>query len=103
MKKTGKQIRGNNAEANIFVLFFVLFMTATFVFSFQIVQFGHVKFLNSFHSTLAGLVLLGLNLAISTASLIDLKDSWRAGQPLFSGEFYLVMVMAQNPALINYF
>jgi len=79
MKKAGKQIRGNNAEANIFVLFFVLFMIVTFVFSFQIVQFGQVKFLNSFHSTIDGLVLLGFNLAISTASLIDLKDSWRVG------------------------
>jgi len=105
MKKTGKQIRGNNAETNIFVLFFVLFMIATSIFSFQIVPFGQVKFLNFFHSTIAGLVLLGLNLAISTASLIDLKDSWRVGvienqkTVLITSDIYR---FSRNPYFVSY-
>jgi len=78
-RKIKTKIRGNNAEAHIFVIFFVLFMIATMMFGFELTQFGQVTFLNYFHSTIAGIGLLVLNLIISTASLMGLKDSWRVG------------------------
>jgi protein-S-isoprenylcysteine O-methyltransferase Ste14 len=77
--KIGEQIRGINTEANVSIAFFVLFIGVTFVFSLQQMPPGQVKFLSTYFSTITGLVLLVLNLTISTASLIYLKDSWRVG------------------------
>jgi protein-S-isoprenylcysteine O-methyltransferase Ste14 len=104
--KTGKQIRGNNTEANVSIAFFVLFIGVAFIFSLKQTPPGHVKFLSTYFSTITGLVLLVLNLAISTASLIDLKDSWRVGvvdnqkTVLITSGIYC---FTRNPYFVSYF
>jgi protein-S-isoprenylcysteine O-methyltransferase Ste14 len=104
--KTGKQIRGNNTEANVSIAFFVLFIGVAFVFSLQQMPPGQVKFLSTYFSTITGLVLLVLNLAISTASLIYLKGSWRVGvienqkTVLITSGIYC---FTRNPYFVSYF
>ncbi|MBC8439943.1 MAG: isoprenylcysteine carboxylmethyltransferase family protein [Deltaproteobacteria bacterium] len=101
--KTGKQIRGNNTEANVSIAFFVLLIGVSFVFSLQQSPLGQVKFLSTYFSTITGLVLLVLNLTIS---LIHLKDSWRVGvvenqkTVLITSGIYR---FTRNPYFVSYF
>ncbi len=78
-RKTGKQIRGNNREATISIVFFVLFIGVAVGISILKQPFGEVQLLNGFFAMILGLVLLFLNLIVSGASLTNLKDSWRVG------------------------
>ena len=77
--KTGKQIRGRNKEAIIATAFFVLFIVVAVIMSFFKQSYGGVQLLNSFFVMTLGLAMLFLSLIVSSASLINLKDSWRVG------------------------
>ena len=78
-RRTGKQIRGKNREATNSIVFFVLFIGVAVGISILKQPFGEVQLLNNFLAIIVGLALLFLNLVISGASLINLKDSWRVG------------------------
>lgn len=78
-KKSGKQIRGNNIEANISIAFFILFIGTSVWISFLDKPFGEIYLLNRFSAMTLGFIFLFLNFVMSTASLINLKDSWRVG------------------------
>ncbi len=78
-RKTGKQIRGKNREANNSIVFFTLFISVAVWMSFLNQPFGEVQLLNGFFAMTFGSVLLFLNLIVSGASLMNLKDSWRVG------------------------
>lgn len=74
--KLGKPIRGNNAEANRAVGFFILFIALALYLAATdrgsgIPAFGLITGLS--------LALLGLNLIVAIASLRDLGKSWRVG------------------------
>ncbi len=78
-KQTGKQIQGKNREAIFATLFFILFIALSFLFSFQTEPFGRIAVQPNTIFIIIGLMILFLNLIISTAALIHLKDSWRVG------------------------
>jgi len=78
-RRTGKQIRGKNREATNSIVFFVLFIGVALTISILKQPFGEVQLLNGFLAMALGLVLLFLNLIVSGASLMNLKDSWRVG------------------------
>ena len=78
-RKTGKQIRGKNSEAIYSIVFFVLFIGVAVVISILKQPFGEVQLLNGFLAMALAVVLLFLNLIVSGASLMNLKDSWRVG------------------------
>jgi len=78
-RKTGKQIRGKNREAIYSIVFFVLFIGVAVVISILKQPFGEVQLIDGFLAMALALVLLFLNLIVSGASLMNLKDSWRVG------------------------
>jgi len=78
-RQTGKQIRGNNIEANLAIVFFILFTGSAISIAFFDPTFGKFTLVAEDYALLLGFGLLGLNLIISGASLLDLKDSWRVG------------------------
>ncbi len=78
-RKIGKQIRGKNIEATISIAFFVLFIGVAVGISVLKQPFGEVQLLTGFLAMISGLVILFLNLIVSGASLMNLKDSWRVG------------------------
>ncbi len=78
-KKTGKQIRGNNIESNISIAFFALFIIVALSISFFKLPFAHFQLLGDHFSLFSGLLLMFINLVVSAAALINLKDSWRVG------------------------
>lgn len=78
-RRTGRQIRGKNREATNSIVFFVLFIGVAVGISILKQSFGEVQLLNGFLAMALGLVLLFLNLIVSGASLVNLKDSWRVG------------------------
>lgn len=77
--RIGKQIRGDNKEATISIIFFTLFIGVSVGISILNNSFGKAHLLNDFLAMVIGLVILILNLFISLASLISMKDSWRIG------------------------
>jgi len=105
-QKTGKQIRGKNREATISIAFFVLFIGVATGISFLKQPYGGVQLLNSFLAMTLGLALLFLNLIVSGAALINLKDSWRVGvledqkTELISTGIYR---FTRNPYFVSYF
>ncbi len=78
-KKLKKKIRGNNIEANISIAFFVLFIGVAFTISYFNLTFAKVGLLSNDTAMVIGLILISLNLLLSSFSLIDLKESWRVG------------------------
>ena len=78
-KKTGQQVRGKNKEATVSIVFFAVFIFVTLVFDIFETTTGEIRILSNSAAIISGTVLLLLNLTISLLSLIDLKDSWRAG------------------------
>ena len=78
-KKTGNEIRGKNKEANISIYLFITFITLALGMSFFQLSFGKVQILSGQLALHLGLTLLLLNILVSAASLLHLKDSWRVG------------------------
>lgn len=78
-RKTGKQIRGKNREAIYATVFFVFFIGLAVGISVLKQPFGEVQLLNDFLAMALAIALLFMNLIVSGASLINLKDSWRVG------------------------
>ena len=104
-KKTGKQIRGNNREANISIAYFIVFIVASLIISILKQPIGEIRVLNSLSAITIGLVLLFLNLIIAAASFVNLKDSWRVGvledqkTELISSGIYR---FTRNPYFLSY-
>jgi len=73
-RKIGKQIRGKNIEATISIVFFAFFIGVAVVMSFLKQPFGEIQLVNDLSAMTLGLGLLFLNLVISGASLMNLKD-----------------------------
>jgi len=104
-KKLGKPIRGNNREANFSIALIILFITVSLVISILRLPIGEAQVLGDPLSMIIGLVLLLLNLTISAASLLNLKDSWRVGilkdqnTELISSGIYR---FTRNPYFLSY-
>ena len=105
-RKIGKQIRGKNIEATISIAFFSFFIGVAVVMSFIKQPFGKIQLLNDLLAMTLGLGLLFLNLIVSGASLINLKDSWRVGV-LEDQKTQLVTTgiyqFTRNPYFVSYF
>ena len=78
-RKIKKKIRGNNVEANRSIAFFALFISVALLGSYFNLPYGEVTLFNHQLSLIIGLLFIVVNLLISAASLIDLRDSWRVG------------------------
>jgi protein-S-isoprenylcysteine O-methyltransferase Ste14 len=78
-RKLGVPIRGNNREARISVLFFILFILCALVFSLFDAPPGTVILISAKFAVVIALGLIAVNLSIGAASLRGLKDSWRVG------------------------
>lgn len=78
-RKIKKKIRGNNVEANASIAFFALFIGMALLVSYFNLPYGEVTLFNHQLSLVIGLLIIVVNLLVSAASLIDLKDSWRVG------------------------
>ena len=104
-KKTGKQIRGKNKEATNAVIFFTVFITIAILLSCFKDGLGSLNLANQFYANISGIVLLIINLIISAASLLHLKDSWRVGvvenqtTPLITSGIYQY---TRNPYFVSY-
>jgi len=104
-RKTGKQIRGKNIESTLAILFFVIFIGAALIISFFKLSFGEVDYFNNSVTIITGLLLLILNLFVSAASLVNLRDSWRVGilenqktELIISG----IYRFTRNPYFVSY-
>lgn len=104
-KKLGKPIRGNNKEANLSIVLFIVFIAISLLISFFQLSIGEISVLSEFLSIIFGSVLLLFNLIISAASLVNLKDSWRVGvledqkTELISSGIYR---FTRNPYFLSY-
>lgn len=105
-KKIGQQIRGKNIEATLSILYFAGFIGAALIISTISHPVGEILLLDETYSMLAGPTLLFINLIISAASLINLKDSWRVGvledqkTELITSGIYR---FTRNPYFVSYF
>lgn len=104
-RKTGMPVRGRNKEATVSILFFAVFITTAFIMSFKHEPLGAAHIIHPMAAMVAGLVLLGLNLVVSGAALMHLKDSWRVGvledqkSELVTDGIYRV---SRNPYFVSY-
>ncbi|MCW8982787.1 MAG: isoprenylcysteine carboxylmethyltransferase family protein [Gammaproteobacteria bacterium] len=105
-RKIGVKIRGHNIEATVSVLFFALFIVVAFAISLFEQPFGKIQLLDDLNATVLGCALLTLNLVISAASLINMRESWRVGvleeqktQLVTSG----IYRFTRNPYFVSYF
>ena len=106
-KQTGKPIRGKNIEATISIAFFVFYIVAAMGLSLlKHPSYGEIQLLNNLLAMTLGSSLLFLNLVVSGASLIHLKDSWRVGV-LENQKTELVTTgiyrFTRNPYFVSYF
>jgi len=105
-RKIGEQIRGKNIEATLSIAFFALFICVALGLSFFKHPFGEMQLLNVSLAGTLGLGLLFLNLLVSGASLMNLKDSWRVGV-LEDQKTDLVTTgiyrFTRNPYFVSYF
>ena len=77
--KIGKQIKGNNREANRSICFFALFIGLSAVLSCFGTPVGTVRLVTDNTASYLAILLLFVNLIFGAASLIGMKDSWRVG------------------------
>ena len=105
-RKIGKQIRGKNIEATISIVFFVFFISIAMWMSFLKQPFGKIQLLNDLLAMTLGFGFIFLNLVVSGASLMNLKDSWRVGV-LEDQKTELVTTgiyrFTRNPYFVSYF
>ena len=105
-KQTGKPICGKNIEATISIAFFVFFIAAAMGLSLLKQPYGEIQLLNNLIAMTLVSSLLFLNLVVSGASLIHLKDSWRVGV-LENQKTELVTTgiyrFTRNPYFVSYF
>jgi len=78
-RKIKQPIRGHNAEANVSIVFFTLFIVIALLMSYFKQPYGNINLINPQLSLIIGLHLMTISLLVSAASLMDLKDSWRVG------------------------
>ena len=78
-RKLGQPIRGFNREANLSIVFFIIFIGLAFYFALRADAPGTVSLLGPRTALIAGLLLMGANLLVGLASLKDLGESWRVG------------------------
>ena len=78
-RKIQKKIRGNNVEANASIAFIALFIGIALLISYFNLPYGEVTLISHQLSLVMGMLIIIVNLLVSAASLIDLKDSWRVG------------------------
>jgi len=78
-QKLGQPVRGKNGEATVAIIFFTLFIAVALILSFNGSGFLRFQVLSRSTALAAGLILLGINLVVSGAALMHLKDSWRVG------------------------
>ncbi len=104
-KRTGKQIRGKNIEATASILFFIVFIGAALIIGFFKLSFGEAHIFSHSFAIIIGLLLLILNLIVSAASLVHLRDSWRVGvlenqktELIISG----IYRFTRNPYFVSY-
>jgi len=104
-KKTGKQVRGKNKELTVSIALFSAFIASSFILSAINHPIGKIQIIESFYARAVGLIFLLLNLLISSASLYDLKESWRVGviesqktELITSGIYSLT----RNPYFLSY-
>lgn len=104
-RRTGQQIRGKNKEVNAAIAFFTLFISVSLLIGMVDDPVGEVRFFSRSAALGIGLGLLALNLAVSAASLIHLKESWRVGIPedqptvLITSGIYR---FTRNPYFVSY-
>lgn len=104
--KIGKKIRGDNIEATISIIYFASFIIAAIVISFINPSFSKMQLLSEHLALSIGIAFLLINLLVSAASLIHLKDSWRVGvledqktELVTSG----IYQFTRNPYFVSYF
>lgn len=78
-QKLGQPIRGTNREVNAAIIFFAIFITTALILSFKGFDILLIPILPREFALAVGLLLLGINLVVSGAALLHLKDSWRVG------------------------
>jgi protein-S-isoprenylcysteine O-methyltransferase Ste14 len=78
-RKIRRPIRGRNAEATVSIAFFAFFIGAALYLGFFREPIGRVAILGDAPARAAGIALLLASLAVSGASLLHLRDSWRVG------------------------
>jgi hypothetical protein len=96
-RKLGMAVRGGNREANMAVAFFVLFIGLSLWLAWRAPGPGTLNLISAEASLGFGLALMAASLVVALASLLGLRDSWRAAhragpgwylpvqsQPLFS-------------------
>ena len=104
-RKIGKQIRGKNREATIAIAYFAFFICLALILSFFRQPLGTIHLINDRFAMILGVGLIVLNLVVSGASLLNLKDSWRVGvledqkTELVTSGIYR---MTRNPYFVSY-
>jgi protein-S-isoprenylcysteine O-methyltransferase Ste14 len=105
-RKTKIQIRGKNKEAVLSIIFFVFFIASSIILSLLDSSPGSIHLVGNSVSIIIAILLLILNLIISAASLINMRDSWRVGilenqkTELVTSGIYSI---TRNPYFVSYF
>jgi protein-S-isoprenylcysteine O-methyltransferase Ste14 len=103
--KLGVTVRGRNREANISIVFFVLFIIVSFFLAEADIPFGTVGLISRAIARAVSIALLAVSLLIETTSFIGLGDSWRVGV-LEDQETVLVEAgiyrFSRNPFFLSY-
>jgi protein-S-isoprenylcysteine O-methyltransferase Ste14 len=104
-KNTGSSVRGNNPEAQVSIVFFVIYITLSICFAGLLSPAWSVSLLDPAVAMAAALFLMFASLVISALSLIQMKDSWRVGV-LKNQETALVTSgvyrFSRNPYFVSY-
>lgn len=104
-RQLGMPIRGRNREANLSVIFFVLFIILSVLFAVFDAPFGTVNLVTPTTALVVALALLAVNILVGALSLIGLGDSWRVGvleeqqTALIEGGIYR---FSRNPYFLSY-
>lgn len=78
-RKLGRAIHGYNPEATLAIGFFAVFIGVSIWLAQTGCQWGSFALLPPWAAVAIGLALLGANMLVAAASLVQLGDSWRVG------------------------